>query len=358
MKLNISISFLPSLLLAMLPVLLIGSTFAQEAQPVAMGKFLGAKETTHPDWFKESFLDFEEDIAEAEEQGKRLILYFHQAGCPYCNKLVQDNFADPEIGRKVQSLFDLVAINMWGDREVVQVGGREFTEKTLATALNVNFTPTLLFFAENKEVALRLDGYYPPAEFTHALDYVSGKMEDQQAFPEYLASIKMESNSGPLNSGTLNGAEWLASKPYDLTGFNNSKPIAVLFEEPNCETCDLLHRKTFRDPAAAALLDQFNVIQLNRWADTEVVKPDGAQTSAAQWAMDLGLGFSPSIVFFDPNGQHVITIDAMFKTFHTLGVFDYVASSAYLEEPSFQRFLTERAEHIRSTGVDVDIWKY
>ncbi len=336
-----------------LQIVILRDSIAQDTEQPAMGKYLGAMETKHPDWFKESFLDFEEDIAEAADQGRRLILYFHQDGCPYCNKLVEDNFADPKIGKKVQELFDLVAINMWGDREVVQVGGQDFTEKTLAAALNVNFTPTLLFFSENKKVALRLDGYYPPAEFDHALDYVSAKMENKQTFPEYLASFKPQTGSGALNS-----EDWLLSPPYDLTQFNNKKPIAVLFEEPNCNSCDLLHQKTFRDPAAPELLEKFNIIQLNRWADTEVVKPDGMLTTAAEWALDLGLGYSPSIIFFDSAGQRIIAIDAMFKTFHILGVFDYVASSAYLEQPSLQRFLSERAEHIRSTGQDVDIWKY
>ena len=341
------------LLVAVLQIIGTAYSFAQESEQSKMGKFLGAIETTHPGWFKESFLEFEEDIAEAADEGKRLILYFHQDGCPYCNKLVEDNFADPDIGKKVRTNFELVAINMWGDREVVQVGGKEFTEKTLAAALNVNFTPTLLFFSENKQVALRLDGYYPPSEFTYALDYVSGKMESQQSFPEYLAAIKQQNASGKLNQ-----AEWLINPPYDLSGFEDDKPIAVMFEEPDCETCDLLHQKTFQDAAAPPLLEKFNIIQLNRWADTEVTKPDGEATTAANWARELGLGFSPSIVFFDSSGKRIMTIDAMFKTFHTLGVFDYVASAAYLEEPSFQRYLTERAEHIRSTGEDVDIWKY
>ena len=48
----------------------------------------------------------------------------------------------------------------------------------------------------------------------------------------------------------------------------------------------------------------------------------------------------------------------MFKTFHVLGVFDYVASKAYVHEPSFQRYLSERAEHIQATGKDVNIWSY
>ncbi|MEW8385293.1 MAG: thioredoxin, partial [Candidatus Thiodiazotropha taylori] len=34
-----------------------------------------------PSWFKNSFLDLGEDIEEAAEEGKRVILYFHQDGC-------------------------------------------------------------------------------------------------------------------------------------------------------------------------------------------------------------------------------------------------------------------------------------
>ena len=61
---------LASLLLAITQVLV--------ADEHKIGSFSRAKFTTHPAWFKESFLDFEQDIAEATAQGKRLVLYFYQ----------------------------------------------------------------------------------------------------------------------------------------------------------------------------------------------------------------------------------------------------------------------------------------
>ena len=73
-----------------------------------------------------------EDIDEATAQGKRLMLFFHQAGCPYCNALVEDNLAQPDIEQTVRDNLDVVAINMWGDLEVVQVGGRQFTKSILS----------------------------------------------------------------------------------------------------------------------------------------------------------------------------------------------------------------------------------
>ena len=109
------------------------------------GEFFGGIETEYPSWFKDSFLDFSEDLAEAASEGKRLVIFFHQDGCPYCNALVQRNFSQKNIAEKAQKNFDIIAINMWGDRPVTHVDGQEYTEKTFAEKLKVQFTPTVIF---------------------------------------------------------------------------------------------------------------------------------------------------------------------------------------------------------------------
>ena len=63
---------------ALLASLLLAITQVLVADEHKIGSFSRAKFTTHPAWFKESFLDFEQDIAEATAQGKRLVLYFYQ----------------------------------------------------------------------------------------------------------------------------------------------------------------------------------------------------------------------------------------------------------------------------------------
>ena len=96
------------------------------------GKFLGVKPTEYPDWFKESFLDFNEDVAEAAAAGKRLMVLFHQDGCPYCNAVVEQNLAQKDIETIVKKKFDVIALNMWGSREIATIGGKTYTEKTFA----------------------------------------------------------------------------------------------------------------------------------------------------------------------------------------------------------------------------------
>ena len=84
-----------------------------------------------PAWFKESFLDLREDVEEAKENNKRVLLYFYQDGCPYCSKLLQDNFGQKKLADKTKMYFDVIAINMWGDKEVVDLQGTVTTEKEI-----------------------------------------------------------------------------------------------------------------------------------------------------------------------------------------------------------------------------------
>ena len=336
---------LASLLLVAVQVLL--------ADEEKIGSFSGAKPTTHPTWFKESFLDFEEDIAEAAAQGKRLVLYVYQSGCPYCNALVQHNFAQRDIAQTTRDYFDLVTINMWGDREVIQVGGQSFTEKTLAEALKVQFTPTLLFFNEAGKVVLRVNGYYPPDAFRAALEYARTHTNQSSSFNEFISTLP----SVNRESGSLHNEVFFASPPFNLSA-RDGRPLAVFFEQSHCLECDTFHQKVLSQPIVRSQVEKLKVVQLDLWSDIPIVTPDGRSTTAREWARELDVGFAPTVVLFDASGAEVVRLEAAFQTFHTQGIFRYVLERAYEQQPSFQRYLSLHADHLREQGYDVDIWSY
>src|SRR3954447_16509224 len=70
-----------------------------------------------PRWFATTFLDFREDVADAARDGKRLMAYFGQEGCPYCARLMIDNFSQRDIVATMQRSFVAVALDLWGDRD-------------------------------------------------------------------------------------------------------------------------------------------------------------------------------------------------------------------------------------------------
>jgi thioredoxin-related protein len=317
------------------------------------GRFLGAEASEPPKWFRQSFLDLDEDVREAAAERRRVMLYFHQANCPYCALLVKKNFGQPDIAAAMQKHLDSIAINMWGDREVIATDGKRHTEKSLAAALGVNYTPTLIFLDEQGKVALRLNGYYPAERFRLALDYVAGHKEKDLTFNAFL-----DAHLAAAGSGDLHPEPFFLPPPYALARNHVAadRPLAVFFERADCADCDRLHKKVLTDPATRALVEQFEAVQLDMAANIPVLTPGGERTTASAWARDLDLRYSPAIVFFDRQGREVMRIDAFLKTFHVQSVFDYVLQEAYLTEPSFQRFISTRAERLREEGQDVDIW--
>ncbi len=305
-----------------------------------------------PEWFKQSFLDLREDAAEAAEADKRLLLYFYQDGCPYCAKLLRDNFGQREIAQKTREHYDVVAINLWGDREVIDLEGRGMTEKRFAAGLRVMFTPTLLFLDEQGRTVLRVNGYYHPAKFTAALDYAS--VDRPIDFSAFLA----QNQSGPA-SETLNEEPFFQKPPFALArsgSVSAQRPLLVLFEQPRCAACDEFHQDVLAREATRDQLDDFDVVQLSRWADTPVLTPSGERTTAREWADTLEVKYSPSLLFFDEAGREVFRTEAYLKSFHVQSALEYVASGAYRDEPEFQRFVQARADRLEAEGAHVDIW--
>ena len=89
-----------------------------------------------------AFLDLREDIAEATRNGRRLLVYFGQDGCPYCKQLMATNFSQRSIVEKTRQHFVALAVNIWGDREVTWLDGRVMTEKELARVLTLGVAPS------------------------------------------------------------------------------------------------------------------------------------------------------------------------------------------------------------------------
>jgi thioredoxin-related protein len=304
-----------------------------------------------PPWFSESLLDLREDVKEAAAQGKRVMLYFGQDGCPYCKRLMEVNFRQAAIATKAQRHLVALALNIWGDREVTWTEGAATTEKRLAAQLKVQFTPTLIFLDERGGVALRLNGYYPPHAFEAALDYVAGRLEKKIAFAEYV-----KKHVKGAASESLHTQPFFMAAPFDLRRQAGGKPLAVLFETTHCAQCDELHAVAFKRQEVLDQLAKYDVARFGLAGSEKITTPEGRALDAGQWARTLNVGYVPTILLFDTRGREVFRTEAYLRPFHIAGALEYVASGAYRGEPSFQRFLQAKAERMRERGEPVDLW--
>ncbi len=319
------------------------------------GTYYGGKTAEYPTWFKDSFLNLKEDIAEAQKNGKRVMLMFTQDNCPYCSALVERNLSQRQIETTLKDKFDVILINLWGDRELVGLDGKTYTEKTYSAALKIQFTPSLFFFDETGNTILRLNGYVPPHRMQAALDWVSGRQEHTTSFRDFVAARELPKQA----SGEMSKQDFFRKNATDLRRLGKqAKPLAVFFEQKDCPECEVLHRRVLIDPETRAVIAKFDNVQLDMWSRDLITTPEGKRMMIRDWVRQLGVNYAPGIVLFDPTGKEVIRWESSFRVFHTMGMFDYVVSGAYLKEPSFQRFLSAKTEHIRAAGHDVNIWRY
>jgi len=148
-------------------------------------------------WFQNTFLDLTEDLADATDQNKRLVIIWEQRGCPYCKATHEVNFRIPRIANYVKDNFYVLQLNLWGDREVTDFDGEVLPEKALARKYRVLFTPTFQFFPDNLEKAagkrgddvevLRIPGYFKPFHFYFLFRYVNQKgYEAEPSFQRWL----------------------------------------------------------------------------------------------------------------------------------------------------------------------------
>ena len=306
-----------------------------------------------PRWFANSLLDLKDEVAEAARDGKRVMVYFGQDGCPYCKALMKANFGPGPIADKTRRHFVAIAINIWGDLDLTWIDGSKTTEKALARTLQVQFTPTLVFLETDGRQVLRLDGYQPPERFTHVLDYVIQRRDREQSLAEYL-SLQIREPAIPVRGAR----PYLMRNAADLArAGRGGRPLAVLFESPSCKACAEMHDEAFARDSMRRLLRGFDVARLLPGAPAALVTPDGRRVEARAWARDLNINLYPTVVFFDGSGREAFRFDGYLRPFHIESAFDYVASGAYRGEPQFQRFVQARAERLRAQGRPVDLWR-
>jgi len=304
-------------------------------------------------WFKDSFGDIKEDVEEAKNSNKRLMLYFYQHSCPYCRLFQNETLSDTDASHKIRKLFDVVKINMWGDKEISDMQGIETTEKEFSLELGVQYTPTLLLFNEEGKVVMRINGYYPKKKILKAVDHIGNKKEKTLSFRKFY-NMEMESNTTPENkSQDINLKNIFDPKHND----NFYKPLMVIFENNNCDYCNTLHEDILKREAVSLALSNFNLLIIDTNSKDKIINFNGSTLQIDEWISKLKIETEPTIVFFDSYGKEIIRAASELQTYHFHSLMDYVSTKAYKSIPNYQRFLQHRRKNLRGRGHIIEMMK-
>lgn len=100
------------------------------------------------DWMRDTFKDLREDLEEANNEGKRLMIIFEQRGCIYCTKMHKEVFSQARVSDYISENYFVVQLNLHGDIEVTDFDGETLSEKDMARKWGILFTPSMMFLPE------------------------------------------------------------------------------------------------------------------------------------------------------------------------------------------------------------------
>lgn len=308
------------------------------------GKISGGEAFHMPDWFKASFLEIHNDAKEAGEAGKHLMLFMHLENCPYCKRMLDENFFAGKNKKFIQKHFDVIDINIRGSRTVEWGSGVLYTEKEVAQELKVYATPAIIFLNGKGQIVYRTNGYRSPDVLRNVLHYVTEGQYSKITLANYLAQkqkVRYELKDHPAFES--------------MTDFSRyDGPLAVIFEDPGCSDCAEFHQYTLQHPDVLKEMKGLKVVRLNTWSKEAIIDPAGNKTTAGQWAKSLNMDYRPGTVFFD-GGDEIARADSQLYHFHYKEMVRYAAKSLYFQYPTYLIYLAARQRELVTQGVDIDL---
>ncbi|MEM7752115.1 MAG: thioredoxin family protein [Pseudomonadota bacterium] len=161
-------------------------------------------------WMRDTFRDLAEDLAEANDEGKRLLIMFEQRGCIYCTKMHEEVFPAEDVTAMIEENYFVVQLNLYGDIEVTDFDGETLSEKNMARKWGILFTPTMLFIDDTVEDGLTapqatvatMPGAFGKGTTMDMLSWVAEKryeLENGEDFQRYHARRIQERNDGSFD---------------------------------------------------------------------------------------------------------------------------------------------------------------
>jgi len=310
----------------------------------ATGRVKGGRAHVLPEWFKLSFLNIKEDAEEAGQSGKDLMIFFDLNNCPYCARVLDENFHGGENAAFIRAHFDVVSLNVQGDREVTWIDGQTFREAEIATRLRLFGTPMIVFVNGKGEQVFKLMGYRPPQTFRHALEYVHEKAYRTQTLPQFI-----EANDKKTVYAFRSHPKF--ENVTDFAGYQ--APLLVIFEDRHCVDCASFHEKALNHPDVLSELKPFRVVRLDAESDAPIVGIDGRKTTPRAWATEIKVIYRPGVVAFD-EGREVAHTDGRLYHFHMKEFLRYVSGKYYQRYDRFGLYLVDRQSELLKSGVNIN----
>ena len=308
------------------------------------GKITGGVAHEAPGWFKESFLEIADDVDEASEAGKHVLLFFQLNDCPYCDRMLEEAFEKEPLTSFIQQHFDTIAINVRGDRDIAFNEEISVTEKQLSEILKVAATPAILFLNEDNKTVVRVNGYRAPERFKQILEFVASKSYQTTRLGDYLQA-RLDKNVYRLRPNSL------FKDIKDLSSVDG--PLMLIFEDGSCYDCNEFHDGILGHELVRKEIAPFTIVRLDADSNETIIDVFGNETTPARLAREHEVIYRPGVLAFD-DGTLVRRHDSLTFPHHFKESMRFVAGGFY-KQTDYQTYSQKRTEELLDAGVVIDL---
>lgn len=153
--------------------LAVGAAQAQDASVAAEGI----------EWYS-----FEEAIALAKKQNKKVVVDIYAPWCSWCRKLQREVYADKEIQEYVAENFIMTRLDGENKDDTVRFKEYSLSPSELALGFGMQGYPTTVFLDADTDYITRLPGFANTPEFFKVLSYVGSNAFVDKSYQEFVGT--------------------------------------------------------------------------------------------------------------------------------------------------------------------------
>ncbi len=139
-------------------------------------------------FFNETWGDYQEELANARQQGKQgILIFFEMDECPFCHYMKQNVLNQPEVQEYYRKHFLNFTLDIEGDVEITTLQGKQMKQKDFAFREHrVRATPVIAFFDLNGKLIHRHTGKTSGVEeFMWMGEYIVNDAYKEMSFTRY-----------------------------------------------------------------------------------------------------------------------------------------------------------------------------
>lgn len=135
---------------------------------------------------KVTWVSFNEGMAKAKAENKKVILDVYTDWCTWCKKMDSDVYTDAKVAQIMNEKFVAIKLNAEANKSI-QYENTSYTHAEFSQALGVTGYPATVFFGTDTKPITLLPGYVDAERFASILHYIGDDHYKTTSFDDYVA---------------------------------------------------------------------------------------------------------------------------------------------------------------------------